>query len=541
MLLKNKTFIFLLFILAYLHLRGIGDHGLLDPLEGVHASVSLSMAAGQGLLSPSIEGLPYMGKSLGFWWMECLSLKLFGWNEFSVRLISAFAALGLALVSGQIARRVKDERAGLYSTVIAGSTLLLFIVSQLASPHALYGFSLALTLMGLVYGLRDIRYFTLFHIATSIAFIVHGPSGILLPWVVFLLYAWTVEQEFYFLNALFYKPGLLAAVILAGGYILLLKFQNPILLMLMRYNPPAPAFSSSAKALLLAFAALCPWGGLFIASLKEACPQRWDFIPPSQRDRFLLLIWIIVFFIFGSFSGDSLALISIIPAVSVLCGLKLTQTIETSDLRAAKNIVALTSLWFVILLVVAFPWIRFLYPGFLGNTWLSILPWMFFYSLFLFAAAYYSNTRQLKKLALHLCSVSLISLLPLAGVYDLLAEYASLRTIGLYLRDEAEAKDFLLQYSMNRPSLFFYTAQNPIPVNALPLSGLVGQKTIGEDELNHLWLEPRRVFLILDRRQTLPSPLPGEVFNLEEANGLAVLSNKRGFPRVPDSSHQGRE
>ncbi|WP_208873501.1 hypothetical protein, partial [Fretibacterium fastidiosum] len=41
---RRRNLLIFLTILAYLYFRGIGDHGLLDPLEGVNASVGLTMA-----------------------------------------------------------------------------------------------------------------------------------------------------------------------------------------------------------------------------------------------------------------------------------------------------------------------------------------------------------------------------------------------------------------------------------------------------------------------------------------------------------------
>ena len=52
-------------ILGYLYFRSIGNHGLLDPLEGIHASIGANAAFQGSSLRPGIERTPYLRKSTG--------------------------------------------------------------------------------------------------------------------------------------------------------------------------------------------------------------------------------------------------------------------------------------------------------------------------------------------------------------------------------------------------------------------------------------------------------------------------------------------
>ena len=82
---RHKTALLIALVLGYLYFRGIGDHGLLDPLEGVNAAVGAN-AAFQGVLRvPAVGEMPCLGRSMGFWWLEALSLGVFDWEEYSVR------------------------------------------------------------------------------------------------------------------------------------------------------------------------------------------------------------------------------------------------------------------------------------------------------------------------------------------------------------------------------------------------------------------------------------------------------------------------
>ena len=57
---RHKVALLIALALGYLYFRGIGDHGLLDPLEGANAAFQ------GGLHVPSVGEMPYLGRSMGF-------------------------------------------------------------------------------------------------------------------------------------------------------------------------------------------------------------------------------------------------------------------------------------------------------------------------------------------------------------------------------------------------------------------------------------------------------------------------------------------
>lgn len=522
----------ILALLLYLFLRGIGDHGLLDPLEGINASVSLNMVARQNLTVPLVENLPYLGKTMGFWWLNTFALLLFGWLEFSVRFWPAAAAVGMAAASWFIARRMRDERAANYAAVITGTSLLTYVTSQLASPHSLYACFVSLALLGIIYSFQDKRFFLLLHTSAMLAFIVYGPAGALLPWLCLLLYAYLVQQERFFLDALLYWPGFLATLLLGGGYLFLLHIKNPTLLTLMRYNPPGLVFGSVYQSLLLSSVAFIPWIGFVPEVVKNALPRNWDFILPSQRQDVLLLLWAAVFLFFGIFSGDGLILVAAVPSLASLCAVWASKAIDENNIKFFQRAILFEILFFIPFLFAGLPWIYSRNSGVLGKTLLSVIPWAGFCFLFLFAGWYYAKTRQPRKLMLHLSVVSLLCLLPLAGAFDLLADETSLRSVGLYLRENLERDDVPIQYALNRPSLFFYTARESLLFNAPVIPGVMARSVLNEPLLQQKWKEPRRIFMVLGRRQEITAPLPQEVYNLYEAQNLVVLSNQRDQQKI---------
>jgi hypothetical protein len=319
----------------------------------------------------------------------------------------------------------------------------------------------------------------------------------------------------------------LVTLLLGGGYFVLLRAGNPAILTLMRHNLPSVAFGSFSSALWVLVVGFFPWIGVFPEALRNALPNNWNFILPIERQNVLLLVWTAVFLFFGFFAGDAFLLLAPLPALASLCATHLDNAVEKNDVRLFQRTVVMEVLSFLPFLFVGVPWIYLAGGRETRSTLMSVIPWMFFCFLFLFAGWYYAKTRQPRKLMLHLCLVSLISLLPLAGAFDLLARSASVRDAGLYLRSGLREGDILVQYVMNHPSLHFYTARESLLLHSPPTPGVLGQRTLSDSRLDQLWEGRNRVFLIIGRHQNFLTPLPEDVYNLHETPELTVLSNRR--------------
>ncbi|MDR2174661.1 MAG: glycosyltransferase family 39 protein [Synergistaceae bacterium] len=524
----RKTVLLIFAVLLFLFFRGTGDHGLLDPVEGINASVALNMAGRRDFFTPLAEDLPYLGRSMGFWWLSASALLLFGWTEAALRFWSALGGVGMAAAGWFVARRTADGRTANYAAVLTGTSLLTYAASQLAAPYTLYAFCVTGALAGIVYGFRDRRFFLLLHGASSAALIVCGPAGLLLPWLCFLLYAHLTAQERFFARAFFYWPGLLTTLALGGGYLLLLRYKNPTLLALMRYLPAGAGFGSFSSTVLFFVFGFFPWAGLVPETFRRARPGDWFFILPSERVNTLLLVWTAVFLLFGLLSKDAFFLAAPLPALAVLCASCLAEAPGDGGAEILRRTAVWETRFFGVCLILGLPWMYFRGAGTLQKTLMSLVPWMVFSLLFLFAWRRHAKTGRIGKLMLQLSFLAFLSLMPLAGVFDLLAGSLSLRESGLYLREELKLnRDArIVQYGANHPSLFFYTAKPSLPVRASPTPGVSGQKILDDDALDAIWGGPQRVFMIVERNQEILRPLKKAPFSVHEESGRIVLSNR---------------
>ncbi|MBV8879997.1 MAG: glycosyltransferase family 39 protein, partial [Planctomycetaceae bacterium] len=91
------------------------------------AEVSREMAESGDWVTPRIGAVPFPAYPPLQYWLLTLSGSAFGFNEFSMRLPTALAALALVAVSALLARRLAGDDAGIAAAMILATTPVLFL------------------------------------------------------------------------------------------------------------------------------------------------------------------------------------------------------------------------------------------------------------------------------------------------------------------------------------------------------------------------------------------------------------------------------
>ena len=158
----------------------------------------------------------------------------------------------------------------------------------------------------------------------------------------------------------------------------------------------------------------------------------------------------------------------------------------------------------------------------------SLIPWGITAGLFLFAEWYYTKTRQITKWVRNVPGAALLCLMPLAGVFSLTADSYSVRDIGLKLRDSVKGNDRVIQYSVNYPSVYFYSLRNSGLIDSKLTEGITEKRFItDEEELNRLWNGKDRVFMIIPSERSVSNSLPKNIISIIESNSILLLSNQK--------------
>ncbi len=106
---------------------------LLDPDEGLHASIAQEMVERGNWSMPQFLGRPFLDKPIFFFWVQAESLRLFGPSEMAVRLPGLMFGLLGAIATGLLGGRMFGSTTGLIAGILYATTILPTAMAQAAS------------------------------------------------------------------------------------------------------------------------------------------------------------------------------------------------------------------------------------------------------------------------------------------------------------------------------------------------------------------------------------------------------------------------
>src|ERR1700674_1831735 len=137
--LKSRYGILLLLCIALgIYIGNAAYPGFLDDADASHATVSRSMLERGDWVILYMNGIRYLVKAPLHFWAVAFCYRLLGVNTFSTRLPVALSMVGLVLLIYSFARRYFGERAGLYSGLVACTSVGFFLFTRIMIPEAIY-------------------------------------------------------------------------------------------------------------------------------------------------------------------------------------------------------------------------------------------------------------------------------------------------------------------------------------------------------------------------------------------------------------------
>ena len=106
---------------------------LLDPDEGLHASIAQEMVERGNYLTPQFMGEPFFDKPILYFWCEALSLRIFGMNEAALRMPGLMFGLLGAVTTGLVGWRMFGRTTGWLAGIFYATTILPAALAQAAS------------------------------------------------------------------------------------------------------------------------------------------------------------------------------------------------------------------------------------------------------------------------------------------------------------------------------------------------------------------------------------------------------------------------
>ncbi len=307
---------------------------LLEPDEGLHATISQEMLEHDEWIVPTFRGEVFMDKPILYFWAQMVSLQLFGMQEFAVRLPGLMFGLFGSITAGLLATRLFDSRIGLLAWLMSMTMLIPLALAQAAVHDVAVVPFTNLALLCLWETERSVtrtrRYQWLVFAAGmfGLAILTKALIGVALIGVgygLFLIFSRTIS----FANCFRLGVAITVGSILASPWFIAMEIRNPGYLNyyfierhLMGFATATQRHGQYAWYYYLPYMTLgsMPWIWYIAPLLRDEWKQRSN-ASTIRPQLMLLLCWLFGGLLFLSMAKSKLVTYSLplFPAMAILC------------------------------------------------------------------------------------------------------------------------------------------------------------------------------------------------------------------------------
>ena len=352
---------------AILYLPGLGRPALWEPDEGRYAEIAREMVVSRDYVTPRDDFELYFEKPPLVYWANAASIKIFGVNEFAVRLPAALFSVGQIVVTAASAEMMFGIASGFFAALVLALSPLFFGFARFATLDPALAFFLTAALGAFYVAARDDsfsqpsarRWMLISAAMLAMGTLTKGPIALLLGGAIAV--TWLVVEHRLRQVAqmpLVWCGAIYAAIVLP--WFILMEVRNPGFLRFFFIHEHLERYVSSSEH---------GWGPWFFIPIVIGGMWPWIFFVPlgwsemrsadngsesgptlSQRraDATFLAIWFIVVFVFFSIPRSKLGsyILVALPPLAIVAGYGLTRlwAIKDASRRRLLAVIAIANL-----------------------------------------------------------------------------------------------------------------------------------------------------------------------------------------------------
>ena len=323
----------------------LGDRALWSPDEGRYSEIPREMVASGDYITPRLNGVKYFEKPPLFYWLQSVSIRLFGVNEWSLRFwTAAFAYLGCLAVYGS-GRSLFGRRAGLISAAVLATSLLYYTMGRIITLDMAVSVLLGCALLAFLWATRQPMGaprrlgMWVFFVFAALATLTKGLIGIVIPALVIGVWM-LVLGEWRILKTMYLPSGIALFILVVLPWHILVSRTNPEFLnfyivhehfqryLTKRHGPLHQGWIFIPVLLVGMF----PWTVFLVQAIRHNLSLSWR-QRRQHREALFLILWAGLVFVFFSLSSSKLIpyILPIFPPLAILIGRYFSDTWEKGD------------------------------------------------------------------------------------------------------------------------------------------------------------------------------------------------------------------
>lgn len=343
---KESTLLVIFFLFVLLYFFKLGGVGLIDVDEPRYAEGGREILESGNWIVPFFNYAPRFDKPIFFYWLEALSMRAFGVNEFSARLPSLLTALLCVGMLFYFLKTFYSTTCALLGVLVLMSSFEFASLSRFSITDMALASFISCSILSFFLGYDQIinshRFFKLQIIKfsfwyilgfvfLSLAVLTKGPVALILAGLVlFPFFWWTGKLEYFFKNFSFWIGFVLFLVLTLPWYVLVHsatcgEFTRVFFGMhnFARYTSVVSGHKGSLfyfiPVVLIGF---LPWTFFLPQAVSFILKKGLKSLLVSTKDQipWFCLWWFLIIFLFFSFSHTKLLtyILSLFPALSVI-------------------------------------------------------------------------------------------------------------------------------------------------------------------------------------------------------------------------------
>ncbi|HLX04245.1 MAG TPA: phospholipid carrier-dependent glycosyltransferase [Candidatus Binatus sp.] len=336
---------------AILYLPGLGRPALWEPDEGRYAEIAREMVLSGDYVTPRDDFELYFEKPPLVYWTEATAIRIFGVDEFAVRLPAALFSIVQVVVTAALAEVMFGATAGFFAALVLALSPLFFGFARFATLDPALAFFLTAALATFYLAAREDsfshpsarRRMLIAAAMLAMGTLAKGPIALLLGGAIALIWLAIERRSREIVQMPLIWCGLIYAAIVLPWFILI-EARNPGFLHFFFIHEHLERYTTSSEHgwgpwffIPIVVGGMWPW--IFFVPLGWSTMRAGDTLPnsaPASSRRSaasFLTIWFIVIFVFFSIPRSKLGsyILPALPPIAIVAGYGLARLRDFAD------------------------------------------------------------------------------------------------------------------------------------------------------------------------------------------------------------------